>query len=497
MNRIASLLRRNDGLTMVEMMVALVLAGIILTASAGALASAMGGVNYSRQNQQSAALISEIIEETRGVDYAAAAVKRDVTALDADSRLMSTGGYYYMDPDGAGPLGSEKLVVSDTGSVPLVREMDRNSTRYTVSTYVTVPTGADAAFRRVTTIAKWTRDGAPHERRASTYVTNTRRGLPLPNFSIGTARTDSVNAGARLRLPVEVTNSGARDVWNMTAATSPSRAWAFAFYADNGDGMFDAADTPLADTDGNGIPDTAALETDEVKKIWAVADIPSSEVTGTIAVSLTATSSSDNAFAESVVDTVNVVGQSCTGCTLVPYYLLNSNGPVADSALQAVMPLSPTPGAAFSGVPNFDTDQDAFAGRTLKRGGTTMLESDARLVSVWEVQMADTLRLGGTGAVTLIVSPQGVEAQKVTQVRAYLAVRTTSGVSEIAMGEASFSFSSSTFSQVTFPIVVPSTTIAKNKWLQLRLIVPGGDHPEILLAYGTGTYPANLTLPKI
>lgn len=497
MNRFVSLVRRNDGVTMVEMMVALVLAGIILTAAAGALASAMGGVNYSRQNQQSASLISEIIEETRAVDYAAVAVKRDATALDADSRLQLAGGYYYVDPDGAGPLGSEKLVVSDTGSVPLVREMDRNSTRYTVSTYVTVPTGANAAFRRVTTIATWTRDGAPHERQASTYVTNTRRGLPLPNFSIGTARTDSVNAGAQLRLPVEVTNSGARDAWNMTATTAPDRGWAFTFYADDGNGGFDVNDVVLGDTDGDGSPDTGPLETDEVKKMWAVADIPSSDVTGTIAVNLTATSSSDNAFAESVVDTANVVGQSCTGCTLVPYYLLNSNGPVADSTLQAVMPLSPIPGAVFSGVPNFDTDQDSFAGRTLKRGGTTMLESDARLVSVWEVQMADTLHLGGTGAVTLIVSPQGVEAQKVTQVRAYLAVRTNSGVSEIAMGETSFSFPSNAFSQVTIPIVVPSTTIAKNKWLQLRLVVPGGDHLEILLAYGTGTYLANLTVPKI
>jgi len=113
------------------------------------------------------------------------------------------------------------------------------------------------------------------------------------------------------------------------------------------------------------------------------------------------------------------------------------------------------------------------------------------------VQMASTLRLAGTASVTLMVAPQALVPQTVTQVRVYLAVRSNSTVTQIAMGEASFSFSGTDFSQVTIPITVPNTTISNNKWLQVRVVVPGGDYDRVLLAYGTAAYRANATLPKI
>jgi prepilin-type N-terminal cleavage/methylation domain-containing protein len=506
MNKLVSLLRKNNGMSMIEMTVAIALGAVILTAGAGTLASAMGGVNFSRQNQQSAALVSEIIEETRGAGYASVAVKRDASALAADGRLTSLGGgSYSVDPDGAGPLGAETLIISDTGSVPLLRILERNSTRYSVSTYVTAPTGADADFRRVTTVVTWTKGNKTSERRSASFVTNTRRGLPLPNFSIGDPITsEQVNAGAQLRLPVAVTNSGARDAWNMTASTSPTRAWAFTFYVDNAPlGTYGAEDIALVDTDADGTGDTGLVETDAVRKMWAVADIPAGDASGAIVVDLKASSSAYPDVAESVQDTVTVVGQACVGCTLVPYYLKNASGPIGNSNLKASMLLETSMPGAYSGVPNYDQNENADPGRTLVKGGTSLTESDNKKIALWETMVSGSLRLNGTATVNLVVEPKSLATDKTTTLRVFLARKVGSTVTVIASGETTFKFDAPKGFQVVpgpdnppLSLTIPDITLPNNSRLQLYVVSPDSND-DVFLAYGTELYSSNIVLPKI
>jgi prepilin-type N-terminal cleavage/methylation domain-containing protein len=501
MNRIASLLRKNDGMSMIEMTVAISLGAVILTAGAGTLASAMGGVNKSRQNQQSAALLSEIIEEARGVNYASVAVKRDVSALEADGRLVGSGGVYSVDPDGTGPLANETLVISDTGSIPLTRILERNKTKYTVSTYVTTPVGADAAFRRVTTVVTWTKGGQNSERRSASFVTNTRRGLPLPNFTIGDKLSLDVNAGAQLRFPVSVTNNGARDAWNMGASMSPARSWTTVFYTDNvPTGSFGSEDLPLSDTDGDGVGDTGLLETDAVKKMWAVADIPSGDPSGTLTMYLAATSASDPDISKNVANTVTVLQQACTACTLTTYYMKNKAGaePANSDAISPMLLETSVPGAYA--LPNYDTNRDSEPGRTLKPGGKSPYEeTDTTKFALWQAQMASQIKVNGTVNVNLVMKVKSVDPTKEIKIRVYLAHKKNTTTTVIAAGDWAANLPIGTTGYFQVPVSIPVATTAtfkNNEYVQIWVTAPESND-DLYLAYGTYEFRANVVLPII
>ena len=509
MTRLHRSLRTQDGITMIEMMVALVVGAIILTAGAAALASAMGGVNYSRQNQQSAELVSQIIEEARAGSYSGTSVKFDAAVFGADARLVYTAGAYWVDPDGAGSLASEKLVTSDSGTVPLTRTLDRNGTSYTVSTYVTEPTGADAAYRRVSTVVHWVRDGKAHERQATTFVTNPRRGLPLPRFTLAADTTVNVAAGSTLVLPVSVTNDGARDRWNMTSAQSPASGWTVSWYVDgDGDGVKDVSETTtVSDSDGDGTPDTGLLETDQVMNMLAVADIPSAASAGTVTVTLTATSSSDPTVSDTVTDTVVVSAAGSAG----GWYLHDTNDEIpADGTLKSTMYMTTLSGGAFTrtysgcglsvptdlGVPDYDTDWDACPGRLLLKGATTMTEADATKIALWERQSPDKLTLTGTAVVSLYVAPKDYQVKNGV-LRVYLAERNNSVLTELGQATVAVSNLPATFSRVDIPVALSNDVVGKNKYLQVRVIAPPEGQDDLWLAYGTSAYPAVVTLPIV
>jgi hypothetical protein len=44
-------------------------------------------------------------------------------------------------------------------------------------------------------------------------------------------------------------------------------------------------------------------------------------------------------------------------------------------------------------------------------------------------------------------------------------------------------------------MTVPNTTIGKNKWLYLIVVVPGGEHDQLSLGYGTDYFRSNVLLP--
>jgi hypothetical protein len=232
--------------------------------------------------------------------------------------------------------------------------------------------------------------------------------------------------------------------------------------------------------------------------MWAVADIPAGDASGVIVVDLTATSSAYPDVAESVQRTVAVVGQACVGCTLVPYYLKNASGPIGNSNLKTSMLLETSMPGTYSGVPNYDQNENADPGRTLAKGGTSLTESDNKKIALWETMVSGSLRLNGTAKVTLVVEPKSLATDKTTTLRVFLARKTGSTVTQIASGEVTFSFTAPKSFQQAPPIslVIPDITLPNNSRLQLYVVSPESND-DVFLAYGTGTYSSNVVLPKI
>jgi len=147
-----------------------------------------------------------------------------------------------------------------------------------------------------------------------------------PGGSVGTTRfggviirpdvaTTVVPAGLAV-MAHTVTNSGsapdAVDLsWSASGSFTPSGV---GFYRDvNGDGLLDAGDLPLADTTGDGLPDTGLIAAGGVLSILAAADAPAAVTDGQVC-SLTITARSDGVPTQSdtATDTITVAAPTMT-----------------------------------------------------------------------------------------------------------------------------------------------------------------------------------------
>lgn len=138
----------------------------------------------------------------------------------------------------------------------------------------------------------------------------------------------------------QVTNGGnAPDTVNLAAVTS--NGWVTALYRDNnGDGAFDAGDTPLTDTNGDLIPDTGALAADTSVNILIAVTVPPGTADGTVdAMTVTGTSAFNNAVTDTATDTTSVnapdvtvvksvtpAGPQPPGTTLTYTIVITNNG---------------------------------------------------------------------------------------------------------------------------------------------------------------------------
>jgi type II secretory pathway pseudopilin PulG len=536
--------RTDEGFSLVEVVVSLGIVSVVFLALAAATLTGVKGTLVARQNQQALDAVNQAIEGVRSLEYAATTM---VTSdLSGDSAITRSGGVYVYNPG----TGAEPIVSANVGSInPHVSTVyGTNGTKYTVSRYITAPLDATGAqYRRLTVVASWRYGGDLRSRKASTFLVETRRGLPLPRFSYAGNPTTSQTKGPGtvLNWGFKLQNLGARDAWNIVADR-----FSWRFYLDtNHDGVHDSTEnTQLADFDGNGTPDTGALDNLEV--YWFVAErtigttesgtsmtrftatsvaqpaastavkfvdetlnvssgvinTPSPTVTTTtIAPSASASASatasasaSASATATASTSTIPAVTgspnpapvASCTrNCTLTAYYLRNTGIGNTVTASRDTMDTSTT--AGHTSAYNYSTDKTGNSGRYLQTGGTGAAESDKYKVAYWRTQLGAKGTYAGTAKVTVYVGC--LTSNGPVTLTAYLGGESAGIFSSSGTGSATLTYCSTTsFTPLT--ISVPATfSVAKNDWLGLKLEASGGTDVRLLYDY-TG-YMANVVVP--
>lgn len=523
--------RDQQGFTLVEMMVALVVAAIFFTATAFTLASVLKGTSQTRDTQQSIDVISTQIEALRDLDYDALVMRYasgqvPSTAPNAQAITGPTSGKYWFDPDGAGPGATESLYWTNMPAgaptpfppVAPYQEITQNGVVYKVRTYVTVPAASVATsdpYKRITVKLTWKINGATYTKANSTYIAKTVRGLPLPSFTVGTGTTYTVERGARLVVAFKITNNGARDSWNLTTETTPFRSWDFDWFIDDDkDGSWDFTETTkLTDdyggSDSGSAPETRTIETDETRYVIGVADIPNgASQMGTISLKINAQSKAQPAVpSKSMTHSVTVTNSSCGGCTFERVFLHNvstsddefidADGP--STVLQPIMLAnSGLPGVDGS-LPDYDTDRgNAFPGRVLNASaiGTSHQGppfAPANQLAIWEYQapQAYTLAKGKDTTVSLYLGSATGSAESVN-VGVYLYV--PGSTSAWAGGSASVSVPATGFQGMAFSFSMPNTDkpILNTQKVQIRVVA----NKDVVLAFDElTTYPALLEIP--
>jgi type II secretory pathway pseudopilin PulG len=505
-------LSSDEGFTLVETVVAMMVAALMFSALAATLVQTTRASLAARQNQQSIDLANDSVESVRNLSFASIAMDPTGADLSGDTRITKVGSTYYFDPDGTGTYKEPIYTVTGAAVVPHVATSTHNGTAYKVKTYVTTP--ADSLVntngdRRVTVIVEWTTNGQTRSRLTSTVVADTRRGLPLPKYTWTAPVSKTVSRGGRLDLPATLVNKGARDSWNVAATAKTSGGsnlpWTFAWYLDvNGDGVWESTDTLLSQS--GGVYNSGMLATDQVIKLVAVTYISASESLQTDSVSLAATSKSQPTAPQQPVltDSVTVNAPTCAvaGCQYKQLYLHNwadvSNVPTANSttptgsSVNQMNGFAPTATTLF----NYDTDRDAVTGRSLDTGGAGYGDVSASKTMYWQYGVASNTTFAGTAYLSLYGVLRSLDPTETGVVNVYL--RAQNGASWTNVGSATFTagpWGTSALGAFTVPVTGLNFSIAKNALLEVEVQVGSGASGVMDFGYDTSIYPASLSLP--
>ncbi|HEX9766994.1 MAG TPA: hypothetical protein VGA36_09540 [Nitriliruptorales bacterium] len=211
--------RGDEGLTLIELFVAMFVLSVAVLGLAGVATASLTQLRASRDRDLATNVASSTIEQLRGVDFDRVAI---FDAADAEP----------------GCFADERVIEVDSADdgIGFTRTEGPNG-RFTVTTYVTwlneaeydegegeevdpascaAPT--DEAAKRVTVVASWSSPrGADREVRESTIVAEAGRGLPVPDFRLlpedqpVTFTPSEVAAGAEKCVSHLLTNTGAED----------------------------------------------------------------------------------------------------------------------------------------------------------------------------------------------------------------------------------------------------------------------------------------------
>ena len=538
--RVRVALGDESGFSLLEAVVALVIAAVIFTGLAAVSISAVHASLLGRQNQQAGDLIGKRIEQLRVLDIQAVAnVDADMVSS-TDTRIQNCGGAKCVDP---GTGTTENLVLDDAGAVAphlsTVASSATNNTTFQIASYVTLPAGQDPDYqRRITVFVTWKDANGTHTRSDSTIVSYGVRGLPLPKFKLTPQgpTTQSTNPSTRVYYGFTLMNQGAPDHWDISFTDSGGAAWTLVFDADD-DGTFTSADSdpttwvPLTDTTANGVVDTGLLEPGASTLIWAFRDVPASASLTPSDLVITATSTGQptaEGAAASLTFTTTVVNgvitpspttsptapaasdclapaplpaaAATTGYSLRSYTLHNDVS-AGDTVVLPQMVMN-SAGPYASTLPRYSTDIASSAtGRVVWPGGGSSTDVSGRAqYADWYMQVSNGGRsYSGTATLTYWVATTGAVPTTVTMTAyvyqyakgaggAYGRVPVTSAVISINP------FNCLGFQQVS--VAIPLTSTVKNDdYIGVRLVNNGS--ANVRLAYDVaGAYPAALVLPE-
>ncbi|MDT0164779.1 prepilin-type N-terminal cleavage/methylation domain-containing protein [Actinotalea sp. AC32] len=510
--------RDDEGFGLIEAVVAMLIAGVVFAALAASLVSAVKASLYSRQNQQATDFMTRELETLRASGFGALA--HTVGTVAGDPRLNSCGGTYCLDVNGV----DEPVVTVASGGLPSVTTVvsgaESNSTTFTVSRYVTaVPGESTDTVRRATVVITWDNGGVERTRSTSSLIAFTQRGLPLPNFRLELPSPSiAVNPGGVLDFTLTVTNQGAPDRWNLTH--NGPMGWAFYTDTDD-DGDFDpAVDQPLADSNGDGQPDTGRLDPATTFRFFLARTTSSTEGASTTSIVVTARSVGQPAATggtKSVTGTATVTtsvivpttppttpttppgptpapevtcpavsvapAPSGTGGYSVRQYTLQHEG-VGSSPTQTQMYLGTSAGDELYLSP-YSTDQDAAAtGRVLQPVASLAATSSALLATSdksqyadWAVQLNKKSTIDGQATARFWVARHGAGSAVDLKVILYTAASNGTGLTRTERATASVSLgtlSCAGFQEVSVQLPgVSAVNVPKNGWFGVRVVAGG------------------------
>lgn len=163
---------RDEGFTVVEVLVAMVIILVVATASMSALLSTEKNLGAARQRQWASSLATQAIEQLRALPYTTLTAGLRSADIGTDPFVTASGGSYTLSiprtVSGSAADISEPLQTSGTSSTPapLNPHVATPATTApstfavppTVSVYVTTNT-ADAGAYTLTAVVRWTPNG--------------------------------------------------------------------------------------------------------------------------------------------------------------------------------------------------------------------------------------------------------------------------------------------------------------------------------------------------
>lgn len=501
------------GFSLVEMVVALLIAGMVFGALATTLVASVRASLLSRQNQQATDYMTQAVEELRLLSYGS--LSESAAALSSDPRVHTCSSGLCLTVNGT----DEVLVTADPWGVDAattLQDAATNGTTYTINRYVTAaPTiGTDLA-RRVSVYISWNLNGITHTRSTSSMIAYSQQGLPLPFFDLTPATdTASFNPGAWAWHAFTLANKGAPDRWNLTLTGDTT---GFELYADSvGDGVFNPAvdTTQLTDTTSDGIPDTGRVDPGTSFRFFLVLPPTSPQPLGTMTTTVTATSvgqpTATGATKHAVATTVFVSGavgptpvptsttpaptptstdvtcsaaslptaSSTNSYTLTTYALHNAG--TLDSTTLPQLTMTST-AATWPALGEYSTDRSTSSGRLVDPTAVTAASDvlalmDPTTYADWEIQYPSAVSIEGVTTTTLWFAGASGTAPGVT-VRALLYTVSADGTTKTiqASGSTAAPAGCAGFQQVGVALssMNGSSGVPKNGKLHLRVVVNG------------------------
>jgi Tfp pilus assembly protein PilV len=165
LSRLRARSNSDEGFTIIEMMVALMIIMIVMTSLVYVMATSLKQVSFSKQRQVASGLVDKTMEQARALPNSMIDTGHDDHDLTtpADSNISVSGSTYTFVPTGetivhGNQNGNQSCPSATTCQAPLIPHQSTtvlNATTYKVSTYVTNYSGSAGAYR-ITVIVSWT-----------------------------------------------------------------------------------------------------------------------------------------------------------------------------------------------------------------------------------------------------------------------------------------------------------------------------------------------------